>query len=126
MIITHIEHLASIFKNFFFENTTYCVLNRWTKQNRYVYNNNVKTYTYPIVFILNDETKMYNGYIPDLAICAEGKTLEDVIAEAQALMTKFFELVIKYGTDIPEPTSLEKTYDKWKGYKVMYVTANIK
>ena len=91
----------------------------------YGYNTIVKTYTYPIVFILNDETRMYNGYIPDLAICAEGKTLEDAIQEAQALMKKFFELVIKYGTDIPSATSLEETYNKWKGYKVMYVTANV-
>ena len=86
----------------------------------------MKSYTYPIVFILNDETKMYNGYIPDLAICAEGATLEEVIHESQKLMSKFFELVVKYGADIPEPTSLEDTYSKWKGYKVMYVTANIK
>ena len=69
---------------------------------------------------------MYNGYIPDLAICAEGKTLEDVIGEAQILMTKFFELVVKYNTDVPSPSSLDDTYKKWKGYKVMYVTANIK
>jgi len=86
----------------------------------------VKTYTYPIVFILNEETKFYNGYIPDLAICAEGKTLEEVIQEAQILLSKFFSLVIKYQTEVPEPSSLEATYEKWKGYKVMYVTANIK
>ena len=86
----------------------------------------MKTYTYPIVFILNEESKMYNGYIPDLAIFAEGQTLEEVIKEAQKLMTKFFELVLKYDTDVPDPTSLEDTYAKWKGYKVMYVTANIK
>ena len=86
----------------------------------------MKTYTYPIVFILNEETRMYNGYIPDLAIFAEGATLEEVIQEAQALLTKFFTLVVKYNTEVPTPTSLEATYEKWKGYKVMYVTANIK
>ena len=85
----------------------------------------VKTYTYPIVFILNRETNMYNGFIPDLAIAAEGATLEDVISHAQDLLAKFFKLVIKYNTDVPAPSSLEATYDKWKGYKVMYVTANI-
>ena len=69
---------------------------------------------------------MYNGYIPDLAIFAEGQTLEDVIKEAQTLLTKFFTLVVKYKTDVPEPTTLEATYAKWKGYKVMYVTANVK
>ena len=69
---------------------------------------------------------MYNGFIPDLAIGAEGSTLEEVIQEAQSIMTKFFELVIKHGADIPEPTSLETTYAKWKGHKVMYVTVNVK
>lgn|GEM_PF-1947836 len=89
------------------------------------YNIYVKSYTYPIVFILNRETNMYNGYIPDLAIAAEGATLEDVIAHAQTLIAKFFDLAIKYKTDVPEPSTLEATYEKWKGYKVMYVTANV-
>ena len=86
----------------------------------------MKSYTYPIVFIRNEETKRYNGFIPDLVVFAEGETLEDVIAEAQTIMAKYFELALKHDTEIPEPTSLEKTYEKWKGYKVMYVTANIK
>ena len=89
------------------------------------YNQIVKSYTYPIVFIFNEETKMYNGFIPDLAIGAEGSTLEEVIAEAQKIMTRFFELVVKLQTEVPEPTTLEDTYKKWKGHKVMYVTANI-
>jgi len=60
---------------------------------------------------------MYNGYIPDLAIATEGVTLEDVISEAQILIAKFFDLAIKYKTDVPGPSSLEETYEKWKGYK---------
>ena len=92
----------------------------------FVHNSIVKSYTYPIVFIRNEETKRYNGFIPDLVVFAEGETLEDVISEAQAVMTKYFELALKYQTEIPQPTSLETTYNKWKGYKVMYVTANIK
>lgn len=86
----------------------------------------MKSYTYPIVFIFNEETKNYNGFIPDLAIGAEGSTLEEVIKDAEKIMTKFFELVTKYETEVPEPTSLEATYTKWKGHKVMYVTANVK
>jgi len=78
------------------------------------------------VFILNRETNMYNGFIPDLAIASEGKTLEDVIAYAQELLRKFFNLALKYETDVPEPSTLEETYEKWRGYKVMYVTATVK
>jgi len=89
------------------------------------YNKSVKSYTYPIVFILNRETNMFNGFIPDLAIASEGATMEEVIAQAQSLIAKFFELAIKYNTEVPEPSTLEATLEKWKGYKVMYVTANV-
>ena len=82
-------------------------------------------YTYPIVFILNRETNAFNGFIPDLAIACEGATMEDVIHHAQEFIAKFFELSIKYKTDVPEPSTLEDTLGKWKGYKVMYVTANV-
>ena len=85
----------------------------------------MKTYTYPIVFILNRETNLYNGFIPDLAIAAEGHTLEEVISHAQALLAKFFKLTVKYAVEAPTPSTLEATYEKWKGYKVMYVTANV-
>jgi len=85
----------------------------------------VKSYTYPIVFIKNADTGAYNGYIPDLAIACEGATMEAVIAEAQALLARFFELSFKYNTEVPTPSSLEETYAKWKGYKVMCVTANV-
>lgn len=86
----------------------------------------MRTYTYPIVFVLNRETNMYNGYIPDLAIATQGQTMEEVVADAQDLLTKFFQLALKYNSDFPEPSSLEATYEKWKGYRVMYVTATVK
>jgi predicted RNase H-like HicB family nuclease len=69
---------------------------------------------------------MYNGFIPDLAIAAEGASLEETIARAQDLLKRFFDLAIKYNTDVPDPSTLEATYEKWKGYKVMYVTATVK
>jgi predicted RNase H-like HicB family nuclease len=78
------------------------------------------------VFIFNVETNHYNGYLPDLAIAAEGATLEETIAQAQQRLGRFFELALKYNTDVPAPSALDKTYDKWKGYKVMYVTTTIK
>ena len=83
-------------------------------------------FTYPVIFILNEETKHINGYIPDLAVFAEGKTPEEVYADMEEILKNYFALAIKYDAEVPEPTTLEKTYEKWKGYKVMYVTANIK
>ena len=99
---------------------------RFTNFNVCVYNRLVQSYTYPIVFIRNEQTKRYNGFIPDLVVFAEGETMEEVITEAQKIMTRYFELALKYGTEIPSATSLEETYEKWTGYKVMYITANIK
>jgi predicted RNase H-like HicB family nuclease len=75
---------------------------------------------------LNRETRLYNGFIPDLAIASEGATLEETVAHAQVLLKKFFELATKYNTDVPNPSTLEATYEKWKGYKVMYVSAQVK
>jgi len=69
---------------------------------------------------------MYNGYMPDLAIAAEGKTIEESIAHAQDALKQFFNLAIKYETDVPTPTPLDQIYSKWKGYKVMVVTASVK
>ena len=85
----------------------------------------MKSYTYPIVFIKNSETGMFNGFIPDLAVACEGSTMEDVIREAQAMIAKFFDLALKYKTDVPAPSALDTTLQKWQGYKVMYVTANV-
>lgn len=51
--------------------------------------------------------------------------MDTVIAEAQGLIAKFFEIALKYQTDIPRESTLESTYEKWQGYKVMYVTANV-
>jgi predicted RNase H-like HicB family nuclease len=84
------------------------------------------TYTYPIVFILNRETGLYNGYLPDLAIAAEGKTLEETIARAQDKLKHFFELAIKFENEVPTPSPLDQIINKWKGYKVMVVTAAVK
>ena len=82
-------------------------------------------YTYPIVFILNEETGNYNGYIPDLAIFAEGEKLESVYAEAEEIIHNYFRLAAKHNVEIPGPTSLEDIAKKWKGFKISLITANI-
>ena len=83
-------------------------------------------YTYPIIFILNEETKHHNGYIPDLAIFAEGKSPEDVYSDMEEILKNYFALAIKYDADIPVPSSLEQVTKKWPGYKVSLITAEIK
>jgi len=81
--------------------------------------------TYPIVFIFNPETKLFNGFVPDLAIYAEGVTRKDVTEEAEHILVKYMELAQKYKTDIPKPTSMEKTKEKWKAYEIGLVSVKV-
>ncbi len=83
-------------------------------------------FTYPMVFILNEETGLYNGYIPDLTLYCEGETLESVYAGAEDLIQYYFKLATKHQTEIPEASALETIADKWSGYKVSLITANAK
>lgn len=83
-------------------------------------------FTYPMVFIHNDETNLYNGYIPDLTLYCEGETLENVYAAAEELIQYYFELATKYDTEIPSPSALEQITEKWTGYKTSLITADVK
>ena len=83
-------------------------------------------FTYPMVFIFNEETGLYNGYIPDLTLYCEGEVLESVYACAEELIKYYFQLATKYDTYIPQPSTLESVSAKWEGYKVSLITADIK
>jgi len=82
--------------------------------------------TYPIVFVFNEETKCHNGYIPDLAIFADGQTPEDVYAEMETILKNFLHLSIKYNTDIPAPRTLDEVVMKWPGFKVSLISAEVR
>ena len=82
-------------------------------------------FTYPIVFILNDETGDYNGYIPDLGIFSHGEKLEDVYAEAEEIIHAYFKIATREELEFPTPTPLDEITAKWKGYKVSLLTANL-
>jgi predicted RNase H-like HicB family nuclease len=80
-------------------------------------------FTYPIIFILNPETEFFNGYIPDLAIFAEGKSPEDVYAEMEEILKNYMVLAAKYNTEIPDASTLDEVTKKWPGYKVSLISA---
>jgi hypothetical protein len=82
--------------------------------------------TYPIIFIHNPETDQQNGYIPDLAIFADGNTPEEIYAEMGDLLRNYMIIALKYDADIPVPSTLDEVTRKWPGYKVSLVTAIIK
>lgn len=82
-------------------------------------------FTYPMVFIFNEDENIYNGYIPDLTLYCEGETLETVYACAEELIKYYFELATKYDTEVPTPSPMEEVSNKWVGYKVSLITADI-
>jgi len=83
-------------------------------------------FTYPIVFILNEETGAYNGFLPDLMVHAIGETLEDVYAEAEYKMYAYFKIVLREeDIEVSPPSSLEEITEKWKGYKVSLLSVNL-
>lgn len=78
-----------------------------------------------MVFIFNEDENIYNGYIPDLTLYCEGETLESVYSCAEELIKYYFELAVKYDTEVPSPSSMEAVSAKWSGYKVSLITADI-
>ena len=82
-------------------------------------------FTYPIVFIFNEEAGVYNGYIPDLCIFSIGNTLEEVYAEAEEKMQEYFKLCTLHDFEFNPPSTLDEVSKKWKGYKVSLLTANV-
>jgi len=82
-------------------------------------------YTYPVVFVSCDETGELSGYMPDLAIFAEGTNPEDVYAEMEEILKNYVSLATKYNAEIPTPSSLDDIAKKWVGYKTSLITAKI-
>jgi len=83
-------------------------------------------FTFPVIFIFNEETQQHNGYIPDLALFTEGHSPEEVYAEMELILKNLIHLSIKYSIEIPEPSTLNETVKKWPGYKVSLISAEVK
>ena len=86
----------------------------------------MQKFTFPVIFIFNEETKQHNGYIPDLAIFSEGETPEEVYADMEIILKNYMFLAVKYGTEIPAASTLDETVKKWPGFKVSLISAEIK
>jgi len=82
-------------------------------------------FTYPIVFILHEDSGLYNGFIPDLGLFLHGEKLEDVYSDAEEKMYGYFEIAGKHNIECPAPSSLEDITAKWKGFKVSLLTARL-
>jgi predicted RNase H-like HicB family nuclease len=86
----------------------------------------MQKFTFPIIFIFNEESNLHNGYIPDLAIFSEGQSPEEVYAEMEIILENYMFLAVKYGTEIPAASTLDATVKKWPGFKVSLISAEIK
>ena len=86
----------------------------------------MQRFTYPIVFVFNEETKLHNGYIPDLGLFSGGDTPEETYSDMELTLKNFMFLSVRYSIDPPAPSTLDETVAKWPGYKVSLISAEIK
>jgi len=77
---------------------------------------------YPIVTTFNDETQMFNGYMPDLQLLSVGRTNDEMIVEMKKLLLDYLFVVKECQTEIPSPTPMDELKQKWneeRGYSVL-------
>jgi len=96
--------------------TVLAILRKWLLDEEYT--------IYYLVSILNEETSLWNGYVPDLILYSEGNDLESVLGCAEELCKYYFELAKKYNSEIPTPSSFEKIRNKWKRYEISAIVIN--
>ena len=82
-------------------------------------------FLYPAIFI-KDEDGEYQVIFPDLDVYTDGKNLSEAYLYAKDLLRVYFSYALKYETEYPKPTQLEKIASKCKNNEiVMYVDAYI-
>jgi len=85
----------------------------------------MQKYTYPIVFIFNEETAQYNGYIPDLGVASIGDKLEDAYSEAEEAMKQFVQIALANDIEFEPASGLEEITAKWVGFKTSLITVDL-
>ena len=61
-------------------------------------------YKYELIIYWSEEDEAYVAEVPELAGCmADGKTYEEVIKNAQLIISKWIETAKSLGRDIPQP-----------------------
>ena len=67
----------------------------------------MKSYTYPAVFIKDEENDDYKVFFPDLEITTDGAFLEEAYLYAKACLKAYFVYVEKYDMDFNMPSEYE-------------------
>lgn len=82
-------------------------------------------FTYPIVFILNEETKRMNGFMPDLNLFSAGNSTEEAKSDMERILYTFIEMSLKYSVEMPRPSTLYNIREIWQGFDVSQISVNL-
>ncbi len=67
----------------------------------------MRSYTYPAVFIKDEDNDEYKVFFPDLEITTDGKFMEEAFLYAKACLKAYFVYVEKYDLDFNMPSEYE-------------------
>lgn len=85
----------------------------------------MKKFVYPAVFYYDNETKTYCAAINDLSLFIEGDTVEEAHENASAALKIYISTSLKYGDDIPEPSSFDDVMEQYSKHIVLLVECNL-
>lgn len=70
----------------------------------------MKTYVYPAILYLDQESGGYTITIPDVGIVTEGDSVEDAFLRAKSFLEAFAQLVERLDCEEIVPTDFKSTY----------------
>lgn len=85
----------------------------------------MKSFTYPAVFVKDEENDAYNVLFPDLQLTTDGRFVEEAYLYAKACLKAYFVYVEKYDLDFNMPSDFEKVKASSKNDIVMLIDADV-
>lgn len=67
----------------------------------------MKRYTYPAIFVKDEEKNEFNVLFPDLDIVTDGRFVEEAYLYAKASLKEYFKYAEKFDIDYNFPSSFE-------------------
>lgn len=85
----------------------------------------MKSFTYPAVFVKDEENDAYNVLFPDLQLTTDGRFVEEAYLYAKACLKAYFVYVEKYDLDYNMPSDFENVKASSKNDIVMLIDADV-
>lgn len=86
----------------------------------------MKSYTYPAIFIKDNDSEEYKVLFPDLELTTDGNFIEEAYLYAKACLKAYFVYVEKYDLDFNMPSDFELVKKACKPEEVvMLVDADV-